>query len=91
MSNAWLALLVLIAFVAQAPAPGQVPAQGTPDLPLNQIKLPPGFSITLYATGVDNARSLARERRGRSSSAAAARRKSTRSSIATGIRKPIRS
>jgi glucose/arabinose dehydrogenase len=28
-------------------------------LPLDQIKLPPGFQIALYAQGVDNARSLA--------------------------------
>ncbi len=28
-------------------------------LPLDQVKLPPGFSIDLYATGVRNARSLA--------------------------------
>src|ERR687889_1406917 len=28
-------------------------------LPLDQIKLPPGFSIAVYATGVPSARSLA--------------------------------
>lgn len=36
---------------------------GTPlfaaNLPLNRIKLPPGFSIALYADGIGNARSLA--------------------------------
>src|SRR5258706_5899396 len=38
----------LAAWAPQAPAP----------LPLNQVKLPPGFSIDLYATGVTNAREM---------------------------------
>lgn len=49
---------VLAAVVSQAPAPA--PAE----LPLNQIKLPPGFSIGIYAAGVPNARSLARGAKG---------------------------
>jgi glucose/arabinose dehydrogenase len=49
---------VLAVFVSQAPAPQ--PAE----LPLNQIKLPPGFSIGIYASGVANARSLARGAKG---------------------------
>jgi glucose/arabinose dehydrogenase len=32
--------------------------QAPPALPLDQIKLPPGFSIALYATGVPNAREM---------------------------------
>ena len=32
--------------------------QTPPELPLDQIKLPPGFSIALYATGVPNAREM---------------------------------
>ena len=32
--------------------------QTPPALPLDQIKLPPGFSIALYATGVPNAREM---------------------------------
>src|SRR5262245_57741188 len=32
--------------------------QSKTSLPLNQIKLPPGFSVSLYATGVRNARSM---------------------------------
>jgi glucose/arabinose dehydrogenase len=33
-------------------------SQAPPALPLNQIKLPPGFTIDLYATGVTNAREM---------------------------------
>ena len=33
-------------------------SQAPPALPLNQIKLPPGFTIDLYATGVANAREM---------------------------------
>ena len=43
---------MLAAFLAQLPAPP------SPDLPLNQIKLPAGFSINVFASGVTNARSL---------------------------------
>jgi glucose/arabinose dehydrogenase len=32
--------------------------QSPPALPLNQIKLPPGFTIDLYASGVENARQM---------------------------------
>src|SRR5262245_12846420 len=46
-----LALLALALFVA-ALRSGQA-------LPLERIKLPPGFSISVYATGVKNARQLA--------------------------------
>lgn len=35
------------------------PTQAQPDLPLDQITLPPGFAIDVYATGVPNARSMA--------------------------------
>ena len=33
-------------------------SQAPPALPLDQIKLPPGFTINLYATGVTNAREM---------------------------------
>ena len=33
-------------------------SQAPPALPLDQIKLPPGFTIDLYATGVANAREM---------------------------------
>lgn len=33
--------------------------QAAPPLPLDQIKLPPGFVIEIYATGVENARQMA--------------------------------
>ena len=49
---ALLGLSLTVALDAQTPQP-------TEKLPLNQIKLPPGFSIELYATGVDNARQMA--------------------------------
>jgi glucose/arabinose dehydrogenase len=43
-------------------------AQGPPtqraELPLDQIKLPPGFSISVFASGVTNARSLAHGTKG---------------------------
>jgi glucose/arabinose dehydrogenase len=41
----------LAAAAAQSPAPGR--------LPLSTLKLPPGFSISLYADNVPNARSMA--------------------------------
>ena len=37
----------------------QTAPPGPPQLPLDQIKLPPGFSIDVYATGVPNARQMA--------------------------------
>jgi glucose/arabinose dehydrogenase len=40
------------------------PAAATDSLPLNRVKLPPGFTIEVYATGVINARSLARGGKG---------------------------
>jgi glucose/arabinose dehydrogenase len=57
MLKAFLAATVA-AFVCQ------VPPQPLTDLPLNQIKLPPGFSINVFATGVTNARSLTHGPRG---------------------------
>jgi glucose/arabinose dehydrogenase len=50
---AGLAVASLAVVVGQAPTPAAGP------LPLNQITLPPGFSISLYADRVPNARSLA--------------------------------
>ena len=44
-------ILVLFAAGFQSAAP--------PQLPLDTIKLPPGFAIEVYATGVDNARQMA--------------------------------
>jgi len=48
-SIAVTALVLLSAFTPQTPE----------KLPLDQIKLPPGFAIELYATGVRNARQMA--------------------------------
>jgi glucose/arabinose dehydrogenase len=48
----FLAAVVLLAAVAMSP-------QTTEKLPLDQIKLPPGFVIQLYADGVRNARQMA--------------------------------
>jgi glucose/arabinose dehydrogenase len=48
-------LLSILALLLLAGSSGQTPAQ----LPLDQIKLPPGFAIDLYATGVRNARQMA--------------------------------
>jgi glucose/arabinose dehydrogenase len=58
MFKALLAAAVAAAVVCQAPP------QPSTDLPLNQIKLPPGFSINVFATGVTNARSLTHGARG---------------------------
>jgi glucose/arabinose dehydrogenase len=48
-------LLSFLALFLLAGSSGQTPAK----LPLDQIKLPPGFAIDLYATGVRNARQMA--------------------------------
>ncbi len=49
-----LPLLAALAFAFQAP-----PATTPQKLPLELLKLPPGFSIEIYASGVDNARQMA--------------------------------
>jgi glucose/arabinose dehydrogenase len=61
-----LALLVLLgpvlfARVLPRAAVAQAPAQAPPpsDLPLNLIKMAPGFKIAVYASGVANAREMA--------------------------------
>lgn len=41
-----------------------LPGVGAESLPLDTIKLPPGFKIELYATGVKNARSMVRSSSG---------------------------
>jgi glucose/arabinose dehydrogenase len=48
-------LLGLMLSLAQRPAPA--PASGP--LPIDRLKLPAGFSIDVYATGVENARQMA--------------------------------
>ena len=48
-----LTLLLVAAVSSQAPQPAQK------SLPLGDIKLPPGFTVELYATGVTNARQMA--------------------------------
>jgi glucose/arabinose dehydrogenase len=48
-------LLPLLALLVLAGPPGQTPQK----LPLDQIKLPAGFAIDLYVTGVRNARQMA--------------------------------
>jgi glucose/arabinose dehydrogenase len=52
----YLTLLTAVA-LSTAQTPSQLPGGGK--LPLDQIKLPPGFSIEVYATGVENARQMA--------------------------------
>jgi hypothetical protein len=47
-------LLGIVALAGQNAPP--TPAQ---QLPLDRIKLPPGFTIDVYATGVQNARQMA--------------------------------
>ena len=42
------------------------PLSAAPELQLHKLVLPEGFSISVYATGVANARSLARSPGGRS-------------------------
>jgi glucose/arabinose dehydrogenase len=54
--------VVALGLVAQAP-PASKPAQDPAEL-LKQIKLPPGFSIEVYASGVRNARQMARGDKG---------------------------
>ena len=50
----------LMILVALAVSTGQTPAPTPADkLPINKIKLPPGFTIEVYATGVENARQMA--------------------------------
>lgn len=49
--------MTLVGLAALAQNPG--PAPSTQKLPLEQIKLPPGFTIEVYATGVQNARQMA--------------------------------
>jgi glucose/arabinose dehydrogenase len=49
----------LFAIAQAASTAGQAPAPATPsDLPLNLIKMAPGFSIDIYAAGVPNAREM---------------------------------
>jgi glucose/arabinose dehydrogenase len=52
---------VLVPAFALAVALSQAPASPQPaaQLPLTDIKLPPGFTISLYADGVTNARQMA--------------------------------
>jgi glucose/arabinose dehydrogenase len=55
MNNRGLAILILLISCA-------VLAIGTAarrDIPVNSIKLPPGFSINIFASGIENARSMA--------------------------------
>ena len=55
LKSLFLALALLIAPVLACSAPAASPES----LPLQSIKLPPGFSISIYASGLRNARSLA--------------------------------
>jgi len=48
---------VLLAFAALASCAGHTTAADTPDL--QKIKLPPGFTISVYAANVPNARQMA--------------------------------
>jgi glucose/arabinose dehydrogenase len=55
----YVTLLLSLALFSQTPTPA--PQQ---KLPLERIKLPPGFAIDVYATGVQNARQMALGDRG---------------------------
>lgn len=57
---AWMLLLVSAACQAQAPKGGGSGSK----LPLDRIKLPPGFSIALFSDQVPGARSMARSPKG---------------------------
>src|SRR5262245_21175460 len=48
----WMAALVMTGLLSSTACASQA-------LPLDKIKLPPGFSISIYATGVENAREMA--------------------------------
>ena len=61
MRNTALVVLVLGALLSvqdRGVTSGQVPQQPPADLPLNLIKMAPGFSIEVYATGVPVARQM---------------------------------
>ncbi len=61
MRNTALVVLVLGALLSvqdRGVTSGQVPEQPPADLPLNLIKMAPGFSIDVYATGVRVARQM---------------------------------
>ena len=61
MRNEFVLLLALTAVLAAPPVSTQErgpAASGRSDLPLNLIKLPPGFKIDVYASGVTNAREM---------------------------------
>jgi len=63
-----IAVMMLASCGGQASAPAAQSASGAPDaaeasatgLPLDSISLPPGFSISVYASGVENAREMSR-------------------------------
>ena len=62
MRTVFALVLALAAAVVSQPVSTQERASASPasaDLPLNLIKLPPGFKIDAYASGVTNARELA--------------------------------
>ena len=59
-----LALAIAAVGIARIQTPAAAAGVGTqasppPDLPLDQIKMAPGFKIELFATGVTNAREMA--------------------------------
>ena len=54
------AAVISVSMLLAAQLPSPVAPRAPENLPLNSIKLPPGFSISLYATGIPNARSMTR-------------------------------
>ncbi|HEY0514156.1 MAG TPA: sorbosone dehydrogenase family protein [Thermoanaerobaculia bacterium] len=56
LKSLFLGLVLLIAPILACSAPAAAPPES---LPLQSIKLPPGFSISIYASGLRGARSLA--------------------------------
>lgn len=55
----WKRLLLSVLLSSAACMHVQSPASGSQDLPLNSIRLPEGFQISIYASGVPGARSMA--------------------------------
>src|SRR6266487_1726225 len=48
-----LALTLTLAPIAQPPAP-----KAAADIPVDKIKVPPGFKVELWASGINNARTM---------------------------------
>jgi len=52
-------IILLFSMILLGPGEKSTPATPAVDIPIDDIKLPPGFKIEVYASGVRNARSMA--------------------------------